>query len=56
LAVADCDVHRARSAVPVLTVSSKNGAGIGGWLQFLDAARAARRKYPAGSERESGKI
>jgi hydrogenase nickel incorporation protein HypB len=42
LAAADCNVQRVRPGMPVLKVSSKNGVGIGDWLQFLASARTAR--------------
>jgi hydrogenase nickel incorporation protein HypB len=36
---ADRNIERVRPGMPVLKVSTKNGAGIGEWLQFLDSAR-----------------
>jgi hydrogenase nickel incorporation protein HypB len=39
MAAADCNIERVRPGMPVLKVSTKNGAGITEWLQFLDSAR-----------------
>ncbi|MGA3239435.1 MAG: hydrogenase nickel incorporation protein HypB [Bryobacteraceae bacterium] len=40
MAAADLNIERVRPGMPVLKVSTKNGAGIGDWLQFLDSARS----------------
>ena len=39
LAAADGNVQRVRPGMPLLKVSSKNGAGMGEWLQFLASVR-----------------
>jgi hydrogenase nickel incorporation protein HypB len=41
LAAAECNVQRVRPGIPLLRVSSKNGAGISEWLQFLTSKRRA---------------
>jgi hydrogenase nickel incorporation protein HypB len=40
LAAADSNVQRVRPGMPMLKLSSKNGAGMSEWLDFLVAARA----------------
>src|SRR5580692_127398 len=35
MAAADANIQRVRPGMPVLKVSSKNGAGMGEWLEFL---------------------
>jgi len=42
LAAADTNIQRVRPGMPVLKVSSKNGAGMDEWLQFLASARNSR--------------
>ena len=42
LAAADGNVRRVRPGMPVLKVSSKNGAGMSGWLEFLVAGGRRR--------------
>jgi len=39
MVAADCNIERVRPGMPVLKVSTKNGAGISEWLHFLDSAR-----------------
>jgi hydrogenase nickel incorporation protein HypB len=39
MAAADGNIERVRPGMPVLKVSTKNGAGISEWLQFLDSAK-----------------
>jgi hydrogenase nickel incorporation protein HypB len=39
MAAADFNIERVRPGMPVLKVSTKNGAGISQWLQFLESAR-----------------
>src|SRR5580658_1118638 len=39
MAAAEFNIERVRPGMPVLKVSTKNGAGISQWLQFLDSAR-----------------
>jgi hydrogenase nickel incorporation protein HypB len=39
MAAAEANIQRVRPGMPVLKVSAKNGLGMSGWLQFLDAAR-----------------
>jgi hydrogenase nickel incorporation protein HypB len=39
MAAANFNIERVRPGMPVLKVSTKNGAGISQWLQFLDSAR-----------------
>jgi len=39
LAAADSNIQRVRPGMPVLRVSSKNGAGMDEWLRFLASAR-----------------
>jgi hydrogenase nickel incorporation protein HypB len=39
MAAADANIQRVRPGMPVLKVSTKNGAGMSEWLQFLDSAR-----------------
>jgi hydrogenase nickel incorporation protein HypB len=43
LAAADCNIQRVRPGMPVLRVSTKKGAGIDEWLQFLSARRSQRQ-------------
>jgi hydrogenase nickel incorporation protein HypB len=40
LAAAECNVQRVRPGMPLLKVSSKNGSGMGEWLQFLTSVNA----------------
>jgi hydrogenase nickel incorporation protein HypB len=40
LAAADANIHRVRPGMRVLKVSSKNGVGMGEWLQFLESRSA----------------
>ena len=47
LAAAESNIQRVRPGMPVLRVSSKNGAGMGEWLQFLASARDSRRGQSA---------
>jgi hydrogenase nickel incorporation protein HypB len=42
LAAADSNIQRVRPGMPVLRVSSKSGAGMDEWLQFLASARKSR--------------
>jgi hydrogenase nickel incorporation protein HypB len=42
LAAAACNVQRVRPGMPLLKVSSKNGAGMRDWLQFLASVTASR--------------
>jgi hydrogenase nickel incorporation protein HypB len=46
MAAADCNIERVRPGMPVLKLSTKNGAGISEWLQCLASARN-RRIVPA---------
>jgi len=39
MAAAEFNIERVRPGMPVLKVSTKNGAGISDWLNFLDSAR-----------------
>jgi Ni2+-binding GTPase involved in maturation of urease and hydrogenase len=39
MAAADGNIERVRLGMRVLKVSTKNGAGISEWLQFLDSAK-----------------
>jgi Ni2+-binding GTPase involved in maturation of urease and hydrogenase len=41
LAAAGCNIQRVRPGMPLLKVSSKNGAGMGEWLQSLASASAS---------------
>lgn len=41
-AQADCNIQKVRPRMPILKVSSKNGAGMDEWLQFLASARVKR--------------
>lgn len=41
-AAADSNIQRVRPGMPVLKVSSKNGRGMGEWLQFAVSARNSR--------------
>jgi hydrogenase nickel incorporation protein HypB len=41
LPAAECNVQRVRPGMPLLKVSSKNGAGMGEWLQFLTSVSAS---------------
>jgi hydrogenase nickel incorporation protein HypB len=41
-AAAECNVQRVRPGMPLLKVSSKSGAGMGDWLQFLASLREGR--------------
>jgi hydrogenase nickel incorporation protein HypB len=45
LAAANANIQRVRPGMPVMKVSSKTGAGMGEWLQFLASDRARRRLY-----------
>jgi hydrogenase nickel incorporation protein HypB len=42
MAAAEFNIERVRPGMPVLKVSTKSGAGISQWLQFLDSARNRR--------------
>lgn len=42
MAAADANIQRVRPGMPVLKVSSKSGAGVSDWLQFLDSARSQK--------------
>src|SRR5580698_7487165 len=42
LAAAECNVQRVRPGMPLLRVSSKNGAGMSEWLGFLTDAKKPR--------------
>jgi hydrogenase nickel incorporation protein HypB len=42
VAMAARSIERVRPGMPLLKVSSKNGAGMSNWLQFVAAARASR--------------
>ena len=44
LATAECNVQRVRPGMPLLKVSSKNGAGMGEWLHFLASVSASYRQ------------
>jgi hydrogenase nickel incorporation protein HypB len=40
MAAAESNIERVRPGMPVLKVSTKNGAGISDWLKFLNSARS----------------
>jgi hydrogenase nickel incorporation protein HypB len=46
LAAARSNVERVRPGIPLLNVSSKNGAGMSEWLRFLTTARAGLARGP----------